>query len=73
MSVQTLKDRKLQSGQPQEQRGPVFLPPLKPRPALFILLSVVLLAWLGVLVWMKLKTVKPPAIQPTAVPQIRQQ
>ncbi len=49
------------------------LPPLKPRPVLFIVLAVALVIWLGVLVWMRLRTVErpvftPPTTQPVSRP-----
>ena len=41
------------------------LPPLKPRPLLFIVLAIVLLIWLCALVVMRIKTVDRPLFTPT--------
>jgi len=38
------------------------LPPLKPRPVLFVVLSILLALWLIALVVMRLRTVQPPPI-----------
>lgn len=49
-----------------------FKPPLKPRPVLFVVLGLILLIWLGVLVWMRLTTVKPtpaPPPPPQSIPR----
>jgi hypothetical protein len=40
------------------------LPPLKPRPLLFVVLGIVLALWLVGLVVMRLKTVNRPLIEP---------
>ena len=37
-------------------------PPLKPRPVLFIILSIAVALWLIALVVMRLRTVKPPPV-----------
>jgi hypothetical protein len=47
----------------QPDRAPV-LPPLQPRPILFWVLLTVLLLWLGILVWMRIKTITPQAGAP---------
>lgn len=40
-----------------QDSSPAFLPPLKPRPKLLLILAVVLIAWLIFLVALRLKTV----------------
>jgi hypothetical protein len=69
MTAPSLKNPKTQT---DESRGkqPAFPPPLRPRPLLYVVLWIVFVAWLGTLVWMRLRTVKRPAPQPTPVPQI---
>ncbi len=47
------------------------LPPLKPRPVLFAFLAILLVLWLGALVWMRLKTVDRPLITPATQPTTR--
>lgn len=58
-------------GVPPKQNTPTDasvpdVPPLKSRPVLFVVLAIVLAIWLGVLVWMRLKTVDRPAASPVA-------
>ena len=45
---------------PDSTRNPEFKPALKPRPALMVVLGVLLALWLAALVVMRLKTVQPP-------------
>ena len=42
------------------------LPPLKPRPVLLVVLAIALVVWLGILVWMRLKTVDRPILTPAS-------
>ena len=62
-----------QSEKSEHKRAVASGTPLKPRPLLFVLLWVILLAWLGALVWMRLRTVKRPAVQPAPVPRLQAQ
>jgi hypothetical protein len=47
------------AGAPEQAAAPIFRPPLKPRPKLFVALLVVLGAWVGVLVTIYFVTVYP--------------
>lgn len=62
-----------QSDKSEQKRAVAYGRPLKPRPLLFVLLWIILLAWLGTLVWMRLRTVKRPAAQPAPVPRLLSQ
>ena len=46
------------------------LPPLKPRPVLFVMLAIMLVLWLGALVVMRLKTVDRPLTGPAETPPV---
>lgn len=48
------------SKSPDSTSNPEFKPALKPRPALMVVLGVLLALWLAALVVMRLKTVQPP-------------
>ena len=56
-----------QKGEPQAE--PTWPPPLKPRPRLFVALMIVLVVWVGVLLWMYFTKNLPraaPATKPAA-------
>lgn len=71
MTLQKTKPVKSQSAQSGQPDRPAFLSPLRPRPILFWVLWAVLLSWLGILIWMKMKTVKPPEAVPMPAPPIQ--
>ena len=73
MTVRSPKNPKPKIDESAEKRAAIYRPPLKPRPLLFGLLWIVLLAWLGTLLWMRFRTVKRPAARPTPVPQFLSQ
>jgi hypothetical protein len=72
MTVRSPKNPKPESGQ-SEKKPVAFLPPLKPRPLLFAVMWVIVLAWLGALIWMRVRTVKRPASEPTPVLRLQAQ
>jgi hypothetical protein len=65
------KNLKPPSSQSEQAHGPVFLPPLRPKPVLFAVTWVILLFWLAVLIWMRMKTITPPEAGPTPAPQLQ--
>ena len=73
MTVRSPKNPKATKDESEPKRAPAFRPPLKPRPLLFALLWIVLLAWLGTLLWMRFRTIKEPAARPTPVRQFLSQ
>ena len=53
-------DRRAANEPAEGSKAPARMPPLRPRPKLFILLWIVLLLWLAALVVMRLTTVHRP-------------
>ena len=51
-----------------DQTAPEFLPPLKPRPRLTVVIGILLVLWLIYLVALRLKTVHPDRAAPSQTP-----